>query len=73
MVENCQLTHLPWSESDVALKYTSNKRKMVYSTPYIGNYVCITLVMLETFLINGVYIGWSVLTVRDPYTTSFTV
>ena len=46
---------------------------MVYSTPYIGNYVCITLVMLETFLINGVYIGWSVLTARDSYTISLTV
>ena len=46
---------------------------MVYSTPYIGNYVCITLIMLETFLINGVYIGWSVLTVRDSYTISLTV
>ena len=49
------------------------REKMVYSTPYIGNYVCIILVMLETFLINGVYIGWSVLTVRDSYTTSFIV
>ena len=42
---------------------------MVYSTPYIGNYICIILVMIETFLINGVYIGWSILTVRDSYTT----
>ena len=43
---------------------------MVYSTPYIGNYICITFVMIETFLINGVYIGWSILTVRDSYTVS---
>ena len=43
---------------------------MVYSTPYIGNYVCITLVMMETFLLNGVDIGWSILTVTDSYTSS---
>ena len=40
---------------------------MVYSTPYIGDYVCITLVWMETFLLNGVDIGWSILTVMDSY------
>ena len=71
----CQWTHhrdQMWHYQGI-LRYSSNKRKMIYSTPYIGNYVCITLVMLETFLINGIYIGWSVLTVRDSYTTSLTV
>ena len=27
-----------------------------------GNYVCIFLVVLETFLFNGVFAGWGILT-----------
>ena len=46
---------------------------MVYSTPYIGNYVCITLVMMETFLLNGVDVGWSILTVMGSYITAPTL
>ena len=34
----------------------------IYGTPYIGNYICILFVVLETFLINGAYSGWSILT-----------
>ena len=42
--------------------------KMVYSTPYVGNYVCIILVMLEEFVLDGSFIGWSLITVRDSCT-----
>ena len=27
-----------------------------------GNYVCIFFIVLETFLINGVFAGWGILT-----------
>ena len=29
---------------------------------YIGNYICILFVVLETILLNGVFVGWGILT-----------
>ena len=41
---------------------------MVYSTPYVGNYVCIILVMLEEFILDGSFVGWCLITVGDSCT-----
>ena len=42
--------------------------KMAYSTPFVGNYVCIILVMLEEIILDGSFIGWSLITVWDSCT-----
>ena len=33
-----------------------------FEMTYVGNYVCILFVVLETILLNGVFVGWGILT-----------
>ena len=33
-----------------------------FEMTYVGNYICIVFVVLETILLNGVFVGWGILT-----------
>ena len=33
-----------------------------FEMTYVGNYICILFVVLETILLNGVFVGWGILT-----------
>ena len=42
--------------------YISQVFFISFEMTYIGNYICILFVVLETILLNGVFVGWGILT-----------